>query len=114
MATAENVQSASASKNVNHSSGNKERYLLRLPIELRNYIQAVSYRSCRSMNSEIIMRLSHSLANFDSITADDLKPKPKGFTPSDSDNQLDRILAEQISKLSDEGKKHLIGFLKER
>lgn len=104
---------ASEKKSVNHSSGNKERYLLRLPLELRSYIQAVSYKSCRSMNSEILMRLSHSLANFDSITSDDLNPKNDIKLNLESDNNLDSMLSEEISKLSDEGKKHLIGLLKE-
>lgn len=59
------------------------------------------------------MRLTHSLANFDSITSDDLVPKDNDESLPRSDNELDSTLAEEISKLSVERKKHLVGLLKE-
>ena len=104
-------ESASLNKNVNHSSRNKERFLLRLPLDVRNYLQAVSYKSCRSMNSEILVRLTHSLANFEAVSSEDLLPKENDESPAQVGNELDTNLAEHISKLSVEKKKHLLGLL---
>lgn len=111
-----------------------EKFVLRLPLGMRAKIHHAANRGRRSMNKEMIARLEHSLANFETVPCEvsELAVSHNNIVELDSDGSVTSIetidstadndkayaevllnnkLRQKIAELSYERKRALLKFL---